>query len=209
MGYTLTMRKIVFLLIPVSFLFADYAPVLSDSGKKRVIDNIALIDKNLSTIKGNIVNCKKNASVIEAEMKELAVLEQEHLQLKKKYEAQIAETQKEIDKNDTAIKELETFQKNIAKNSHGSEAAQQEDVTRSQKDKMDRERWKNEANAKIEKINDLIRTVNVNLSSIEGKRTPLKEQLGQWIMKEKEFQKAFSDLTLKKEESARLLKSQN
>ncbi len=206
------MRKLLFFLFPLTFIFADYAPVLSSSGKQRLLENIASLDKNITIVKGNIVNCKKNAIVIDSELKELSALEQEHLQLREKYVGQIADIQKELDKNDTAMKELDNFQKNISKNSSSSsnaQTAQQDDIMKSQKDKMDREKWKSEATAKVGKINELIKSVNANLNSIEVKKTPLKEQQQQWLSKEKEYQKLFIDLTAKKEESAKILKTQN
>jgi len=208
------MHKSTLIIITLSTLiFADYSPVLSPTGKQRVKENLETLDKNISVVTGNIVNCRKNASVLEDEIKELSQIEQEHLKLREKYKEQLANTEKEIEKNNIAIKELDEFLKTLSKNTSASNdvkpSKQEEDSKRALTDKLEREKWNSETKIKLTKINELVQTVNLNIASIDKKKVLLRQQNAQWIDKEKQYQKMLLELANRKTETSKLLKSQN
>lgn len=201
------MRYFLLSLLLCSLTFADKTPSLSPSGKKRLMENLKILDKNLTDVQTNLINCKKNIETAESSIKELSALEQESLVLRSKYKSQVEDTEVQLEKNEKAIAELEKFQKNITMS--GSEAQQEkqkQDLEKAQKDMLEREAWKTQAKAKAVKINDWIKTLNQNIKSIDAKKIPLREEMNLWLRKEKEYQKLQADMTNKKSETEALLK---
>ncbi len=204
------MKTLFLLILPFLFAATESKPVISESGKKRLQENLATLEKNLTEVQTNIDNCKKNAAIVASEAKDLDALEKENLDLRAKYKAQLEATQTESEKNEKALKELEEFQRKIAKNlkeTPDAPPAQQQDLLKAQKDLLERERWRNEAKTKIEKINSLLKSANQNLSSIQSRKGPLQEQLAHWASKSKEYEKIRTDLSSKKTQTQKLLKS--
>src|SRR4051794_15091824 len=91
-------------------LFVIYQPVsaassknMSAAGRKRMQQNVLILEQNLKDTEENITITQKNREVLQAELKDLESLEKEHGDLKGKFAKYLGEASQEMEKNDKAI----------------------------------------------------------------------------------------------------------
>jgi len=81
--------------------------IVSTSGKSKIRDHLQTLIQNINLTETNLLSTRKNINVIEAEIKELEELTQEHLTLKKRYTNFLVTAEKEITKNKKALADIQ------------------------------------------------------------------------------------------------------
>jgi len=182
-------------------------PVLSSVGKKRVRDNIQILNGNIRDLQDNLTATHKNLDTIREEMKDLDSLENEHLQLKKKYQAYLDFAARELKKNEKSTEDLEKWEKGAAKSAKTTEdKGLQEKLETARLERADRARWKIDAESKVNRVNELMKSLIDNLRDIRSRRAPLQEQLTEWSTKQKQYETLLSEMTQKKTDMEELLR---
>ncbi len=174
-------------------------PVVSATGKRRLRENITVLENNLKDLKENLATSDKNLDTIRGELKELDGLEKEHLDLRRKYEGYLAQAEAEMRKNEKARRDLakwEEGQKNAQKEIN--DAALQDKLEAARLEQADRERWKVDADSKTAKVKELMAGVDRNLRNIRSRRQPLQQQLNQWTGRRAEYQKQYNETDAKR-----------
>lgn len=169
-------------------------PVVSSTGKKRLRENITVLENNIKDLKDNIATSDKNLDTIRAELKDLDGLEKEHLDLRKKYEGYLAQAESEVRKNEKASRDLakwEEGQKNAQKEI--KDAALQDKLEAARLEQADRERWKADADTKMARVKELMAGVDRGLRDIRSRRRPLEQQLNQWTSRRADYQKQLTE----------------
>lgn len=179
-------------------------PVISPMGKKRVRDNITILAGNIRDLQENLTASKKNLETIHQEMKDLDGLEQEHLQLKKKYEAYLEFAARELKKNQKSTEDLEKWEKGAEKAT--DDKGLKEKLETARLERADRARWKMDAQSKMNRVNELMKSLADNLRDIRSRRAPLQEQLTEWNGREKQYETMLSEMTQKKTDLEEYLK---
>lgn len=170
-------------------------PVLSEEGKKRVLENLKTIEENIVDMKENLTNTSANLKTLQAEARELEELEKEHISLKKKYEGYLLEANLEIKKNEDLIANLDSREKDLAKDpKHTNE------LTKVREQKRERTLWKGDAEIKTSQASKLLEEMVRKLSDIQSRKQPLQNQLQSWIEREREYRKLLQRLISKKSE---------
>ncbi len=174
-------------------------PVISSTGKKRLRENIAVLENNLKDLKENLVTTDKNLETIRAEMKDLDTLEKEHLELRKKYEGYLAQASGEVRKNEKARRDLAKWEDSHKKaQGEVNDAALQDKLEAARLEQVDRERWKADADTKIAKVKELMAGVDRGLRDIRSRRRPLEQQLNLWTGRRAGYQKQIDETDAKR-----------
>ena len=185
-------------------LDANSRPVLSAAGKKRVRDNIAILAGNIHDLQENLSATKKNLDTIQAELKDLDSLESEHLQLKKKYQAYLDFAAREEKKNQKSTEDLEKWEKGASKATE--DKGLKEKLETARLERADRARWKIDADSKMTRVGDLMKSLLDNLKDIRSRRSPLDEQKTEWSNRKKNYETLLTDMTEKKTDLEEFLK---
>lgn len=174
-------------------------PVVSATGKRRLRENITVLENNIKDLKDNIATSDKNLDTIRAELKDLDALEKEHLDLRRKYEGYLAQAEAEVRKNEKARRDLakwEDSHKNAQKEI--KDAALQDRLEAARLEQADRDRWKADADTKMVKVKELMAGVDRNLRDIRSRRRPLEQQLNLWTGRRADYQKQLTETDAKR-----------
>ena len=96
-------------------------PVLSEAGRKKASENLAILSTSLRNVQEGLATIQKNVKVINDEIRELDELERQHNELKKKYEAYLSMARREMSRNDEELKRITDAEKQPnAENASGS-----------------------------------------------------------------------------------------
>lgn len=183
--------------------------IVSASGKNKIKDHLQTLSQNIENTETNISSTKKNIGVIESEIKELEELAKEHSNLKNRYLEFLSIANKETKKNEKAIEEIDTFEKKTsALPKVNSTPTQLAEIEAAKSEKIKREEWRKETDQRSLKIKELLAGVEKNLQSIEGRKTPLQEQLKNWNNRLNEYEGLLTKLNKKKETAERFIASQ-
>ena len=200
----------MFKLIPLSWLvvtltFAEVQPknpsppsdtvVISASGKKRIREQFKKIEQTLKEANRNLENSQQNSSTILSDIKELSELEDEYLELQKRFHEYVVKANKEIQVNEKAMVEIEKYEKKILQVSKGNpEGAQQKLYEDAKQERLDRLRWKSDANSNLQRANTLLSQLQTSLKDIKLRNTPLRDELRAWNRKQDDYQKLASEI---------------
>lgn len=201
----------LFLVMGVTY-FSVYAADATDSGglsatgKRRVEQNIQIIEQNIKDSQSNVEVSKKNAATLENELKSLDGIEKEYQKLQQNYEAYLAKTKKEVEKNTASLKELEKFEKDLAKG--GANAEAQDQLAKAKAEEAERLHWKKETEAKVEKSTKQLNEIHSNLNNIHSRRAPIQKQLETSLKKQREYEKMIEAALKKKAEMQKLVENQ-
>lgn len=183
-------------------------PVVSPQGIQRIYENIEIAQTNIADTQANIQACEKNRAVVIAELQEIDKLEREQVGLIKGYEAYLQAARVEVDKNDEGLKELQKFeQENKSKltaNAGRSQLDLAAKLNTTRQEIGTRLKWKQDADAKVARVQKLMVGARENLRNIQERRSPLKAQLAGWVDRQAEFKKVLVQYTEKKAELERL-----
>ena len=183
--------------------------IVSSTGKSKIRDHLQTLMRNISLTETNLNSTRKNISVIEAELKELEDLTQEHLKLKKRYTDFLTTAARETVKNNKAIKDIENFEaKTKPLNKEALNTVQLNEIQAAKDEKLKRIDWQKETEQKKNKITELLSGVEKNLQSIEGRKIPLTEQLTNWKNRLNDYQNTLTILNQKKQTAERFVASQ-
>ncbi len=181
-------------------------PVLSATGRQRLEENIRLLETTLRDLRENLTASDKNLATLNAEQKDLNDLEREHLALKKKYENYLAHASQELVQNEKARRDLakwETSTQNLSKDK--VDPVLQDKLEAARVEQADREKWKNDAEAKTAKVKNLLTGIQRNLADIRSRKAPIQEQLTLWQTKRADYKKQIDSTESKKAEWEKLL----
>jgi hypothetical protein len=160
--------------------------VVTQTGKRRALENLKIVDQNIDDTKYNLNATKRNAETIQAELKQLSELEKEHLEMLAKYKAYTEEAKPKIAANIKELKELETIEKKMGKK--GTEEIPSPELERLQREKLERLKWDSEAKLKLSQISKMQSEAERNLKDINSRFKPLQAQLRTWNERQKEFE---------------------
>jgi chromosome segregation ATPase len=176
-------------------------PLLSATGKKRLQENIQTLETNLHDLKENLSATDKNLATIRGELKDLGGLENEHLDLKKKYMAYLDKAESEIKKNEKAKRDLSKWEQTNKDVAHElPESGGKDKLEAARIEKADRERWKLDAEAKVARVKTLLGGLETNLRDIRSRRKPLEQQLDLWTTRRTDYQKQIAETETKKKQ---------
>lgn len=181
------------------------SPVIGKEGLKRISDAQLKVTQNHELALKNIKTSEKNIQVIEAEEKELQTLDAEHNQMLLKYQEFLKKAQEELTKNQTELSQL----KNWELATKGLKEEQRSDELRTklltvEQEKLNRETWAADAQAKIERVKRLIDALAQNKKEIAERRPYLEDQLAFWKRKIGEYQATLRNLEIRKKELEKL-----
>jgi chromosome segregation ATPase len=174
-------------------------PILSATGKKRLQENVRTLDNNLHDLRENLVATDKNIATIRTELKDITGLENEHLDLKKKYLAYLDRADSEIKKNEKAKRDLSKWEQ-TSKTAAGKlpENVVKDKLEAARAEQADRDRWKYDAEAKTARVKTLLGGLETNLRDIRSRRVPLEQQLELWTARRAQYQKTIAETETKK-----------
>ena len=192
-------RLALFLLFSLSPTFAVYAAesgtsdraLLSETGRRKVGENLAIISSNIKSLQEGIGTIQKNIKVLHEELAALDSLERDHLELKKKYDAYLGLARREINRNETALKKMDGRGVAAVENSGAAE-------------RKKREAWREDSAPKLGRVEGLMRELMKNLAEIQSRRNPVRAQLHSWTEREREYDRSIRDFSAKKSELERL-----
>jgi predicted nucleic acid-binding Zn-ribbon protein len=73
-------------------------------------------------------------------------------------------------------------------------------------ERADRARWKTDAQSKMSRVNDLMKSLLDNLRDIRSRRGPLQEQLGQWTQRQTQYEGLLTEMNQRKSDMEELLR---
>jgi len=183
-------------------------PIVSKEGVQRIFNAVETVEANIKDAQSNIVLCEKNRTVVLAELKELALLENEQKELINRYKVYLATARAAIDKNEEGgetIKRWEKEHKGKVEETKG--LAQTDLITKmnnARLDKEQRQKWKADADAKVARVTKLLGEAETVLKGILARRIPLRSQIDEWEDKQGEFKKLLRELAVRKIELTKL-----
>lgn len=175
---------------------------LSDVGRKRIQQNLMVLEQNLQDTQSNLSITQRNIETLEAELKELEKLEFEHQELRKRFSAYQANATQELEKNEKAITDLEKYEKNLG--SAPKDATGQKQLETAHQERMQRQRWKSEAATKMQRVQTLLKSSQDNLRSIDARKGPLKNQIRVLQNRHKEYEKLLLEIQTRKSDAEKL-----
>jgi chromosome segregation ATPase len=165
-------------------------PVVSELGIKRVRTNIEAVSNNISNIEVNISACNHNLQTLRGVLVNLDKLEKEHIGLKKKYRDYVSIAEKEVKKNDAAYQELKKWEeRHLAMIKDSKDGGLKNRLETARIERLDRERWKMDAGAKVKLVDELIAKIDKNIAAINEKR----KTIGEEILKEQKYKQGFEN----------------
>lgn len=173
-------------------------PVLSTTGKKRLRENVRILENNLKDLRQNLVASDKNIATLRNELKDLQTLEKEHLDLRKKYVGYEEQANAEMQKNEKAKRDLAKWEEKQKAQPNVSTDALKDKLETARSEQAERDRWKLDANLKIQRVKDLIAGVDKNLRDIRSRKQPIEQQLVSWTTRKEEYQKRIVETEEKK-----------
>jgi chromosome segregation ATPase len=175
-------------------------PVLSGSGRKRLEENIQLLEAALKDMRENLATTEKNLDTIRGELRDLDGLEAEHIGLRQKYESYLNHADQEMKKNDRAQRDLAKWEEaaKTAPTEATADKAVRERLEAARMEKSDREKWRKDAESKAAKVKELLAGIEKNLRDIRSRRAPLNNQQKQWAERRGEYEKMVRETEAKK-----------
>ncbi|MBY0369065.1 hypothetical protein K2X33_00165 [bacterium] len=173
-------------------------PVLSTTGKKRLRDNVRTLENNLKDLRENLVASEKNLTTIRAELKDISVLEKEHLDLRQKYMGYQQLAEQEMRKNEKAKRDLAKWEEKQKAQPNVSQEALKEKLESARMEQSERDRWKADADSKNARVRELISGVDKNLRDIRSRKHPLEQQLASWTARRDDYKKRITETEEKK-----------
>jgi chromosome segregation ATPase len=177
---------------------------LSAAGLKRIRDNLGIIEQNIKETKENLTATAKNVKTIEQELADLTGIEKEHFDLKQKYLDYIAEAQRQIAKNAQDVQKIDKQVKELKGNSN--DPGRQEVIAKATEDKTTRLKWREDADQKVKRVNELLVGLQDNLGQIQARRNALREQIQSWTEREKQFHQLLEGYQLRKGQLEKIAK---
>lgn len=182
-------------------------PVVSDLGRKRILENLQLLDNSIADLKANLQATRHNLQTIQSDLSNFQKLEGEHVALKKKYLNYLSFANSQINKNEETIRELarwESQQKSLTEKINDKQIQQR--VGAAKKELADRGAWKADATSKTERVKVLIRELDSNIRTIRSLKAPLEQQLHSWNKRLSEYQELYEKTSRKRKELESLAK---
>ena len=181
-------------------------PVLSPSGKRRILENLRTLDQNIDAAQGNIASTDKNQAVIKRELEDLSGLEKEHYELRKKFDAFLADAKAQGEKNDKEYDKLVKYKKEIENSPKILPEARNKVLQKVGREKADIERWRVDSESKRRRINEMMAEVYGTLNQIKARRVDLFGQLKNWEDKRVEYERLLQQYREKKAEYQKFTK---
>ena len=181
-------------------------PVLSPSGKRRILENLRTLDQNIDAAQGNIASTEKNQSVIKRELEDLTGLEKEHFELRKKFDLFLADAKTQGEKNDKEYEKLVKYKKEIENSPKILPEARNKVLQKVSREKADIERWRADSETKRRRINEMMAEVYGTLNQIKARRVDLNGQLKGWEDKRMEYERLLQHYREKKAEYQKFAK---
>lgn len=192
---------------PEAQMAAEQEPIVSELGRRRILENLQLLDNSIADIKHNLDSTKHNVQTIRTELAELEQLEKEHLSLRTKYTSYLGFAKSESAKNEGTVRDLAKWEaQQKAAGEKLSDKQLQETLGAAQRELEDRKAWKLDADGKADRVRNLIRELDTNLREIHSRKTPLERQLSSWTKRMDEYQDLLTKTTQKRKELEALAK---
>jgi chromosome segregation ATPase len=192
---------------PEEQMAKEQQPVVSELGRRRIQENLSLLDTSISDIKQNLQSTRHNVKTIQAELTELLALEREHLDLRRKYSNYISFAKNELSKNENTVRDLAKWEEQ--QKTAGEKLADKqldERVGAAKREVAERTVWKADAASKTARVQTLIREIEINLKEIRSRKLPLERQLASWSKRLEEYETLFEKTTRKRKELESLAK---
>lgn len=186
---------------PEEEMAAEQGPVVSELGKRRIQENLALLDNSIADIKQNLQSTRHNVKTIQSELAELSALEREHTELRRKYTNYISFAKSEMGKNENTVKDLAKWEaQQKAASDKLNDRQLQERLGAAKREVTERNVWKADAASKTERVKNLIFELDSNLREIRSRKLPLERQLASWSKRMDEYQDLLEKTTRKRKE---------
>ncbi len=179
------------------------SPALSATGKRRLKENLEILDNNLRDLRKNLAAADKNLGTIRAELKDLQTLEKEHLDLKKKYQQFQATAELQMKKNQKAGRNLAKWEESTHPQANDPQAKNK--VESAKTELLEREDWQKDTEKKLAQVKSLLAGVETNLVDIRSRKKPLEQQLSAWNSRRDEYRKLISETETRKSKWQRVL----
>jgi len=179
---------------------------ISPAGKKRVLENLGVVVKNIENVKTNLAATSQNKKTVEAELADLESLEKDHIELKKKYTDYLSEAEEELKKNEKSLRELTAWQNAVKAAGQKLNSTYQSKWDTVEQEKTEREKWKADAEIKISRVGKLMANLIGDMRDIQSRKGPLKNEIAEWDNRTKGYQKLLDELNAKKTSLEKLAK---
>jgi chromosome segregation ATPase len=180
-------------------------PVLSALGRKRLEDNIRVLEVALRDLRENLVNSSKNIATLSADLKNLRKLEDQHFLLRKKYLMYLEHADKELARNEMATRDLAKWEDKAQDNKNAADPLLKDKMEAARLEQADRTRWKRDAEGKTTQVKELLAGIDKNLANIRSRRAPLQEQLALWEGRKVDYQNQITATETKKEQWEKMI----
>lgn len=169
-------------------LSAEEAPstIVNQSGKRRALENMKIVDQNIEDAKFNLGASKRNAEAVQTEIEKLNALQREHVEMIEKYTAYLREATPKVAANLKELKELESIEKKMGKPDASGNISPE--LERLRREKLERMKWDSESRTKVLQIQKFQSEADRNLKDIASRLKPLQEQYKTWMNRQKEFE---------------------
>lgn len=192
---------------PEAAMAAEQQPVVSELGRRRIQENLNLLDNSITDIKQNLASTRHNVKTIQTELSELIGLEKEHLDLRRKYSNYLGFAKTESNKNDNTVRDLAKWEaQQKAAGDKLNDKQLQERLGAAKREQTERGVWKADAASKTERVQKLIQELDVNLREIRSRKQPLERQLASWTKRQDEYQDLLDKTSRKRRELEALAK---
>lgn len=183
---------------------ADAKPIFSALGRQRLLDNIAALAGNVRVLEENIIASQKNVATLQAELNELEALEREHKSLQSRYVAYLREAKREMQRNERASDAL-SKQEPLRQMASTGGGETENSATALRGEKLDRTRWKLDAQEKHDRVQSLLQQLNKNLNDVLVRKSPLQDQIVNWQAREKQYRDLLAQTMKKRQEYEKYL----
>lgn len=185
-------------------------PILSPKGKLRLKENIEILKNNIQNLENQIATAKSNQGILEADLKDLETLENEHQALKNKFDSYLVSARQEFQKNQQAYAKIETQLRGSASGKTPSSSSEK-NGNGLQKDSLEGEReerlrWKADAEIKLKKAEENREATLKSLRDVQSRRVPMENQMKTWSERQNQYQTQLEEALQKKNELEKLSK---
>lgn len=207
-------------LLNLTFVFADEAPEeaapssYSEQGRKRLAENHKILADNVRVLQQNIETSRKNLKTLQQELDDLGQLENEHQELRKRFESYLKDgfaRKVEQDKHKRKVEEetekLESRKKKTDQESLPTDIRGRLMLLAKEKDELDR--WQADATEKLSRVKELIVKLEESLGQLVQKKDSIRKQMTNWVENQKQFEKALGETQARKNTAEKVLNRVN
>lgn len=174
----------------------DVSPKLSRQGRRAAIQDLNVLNGNISKVRRNLKVARKNLLTLQAERKELLTIKASHEKLQQRMEEYIRVASASLERNEAAKQDLRAMEAELAPQLDDSAAKQKAADLKVLAG--ERETWKEDTKRKQQKVQQLEAELEQNLIKVAARISPIEEQIEEWKQKIQQLDAELDRMQLQK-----------